>query len=125
MEPSIKTGPTEVVIGMDSNGESLSQSAEFTCTAVGLPEPKIKWLYFTTSRGGELNKPMELSNNISVLSNTTEESGLIEIKYGIKLPIVQTDGGVIRCKTGSAYEDALLTVLGMHALCTYITTNNS
>ena len=114
-------GPEEVVIGVDSNGESLTQNAVFTCTAVGLPAPKISWLYFTISTEGELNEQIELTSMIDITENYTEESGRIVTTYQISVPVTDHDGGVIRCQTvtGSDHKDARLTVLGTYYIRSY------
>lgn len=108
------TGPKEVVIGVDSKGENLTQNAVFTCTAIGLPAPKVSWLYFPISTEGKLNNPIRLTSMIDVTANYTEESGRFVTTYQISVPVTDNVGGVIRCQTGSEsfYKEARLTVLG-------------
>lgn len=109
------SGPEDVVIGAQ-NSTSLTRSAEFTCTALGRPAPEIAWFYKTIS-GSSLNPEQRLPADspkvisIDLLGNLTEESGRTVVTSRLILSISENDGGVIRCKAGSAYKDARLTVL--------------
>lgn len=115
-QPSIVSGPEEVVVGMDSGGKSLKRSAMFKCTAIGLPAPEIQWLYKTISEEGVLNEARMLDPeqilNITESGPIRDDTGRFEKTSTVTISISQNDGGIIRCKTGSVYKDAHLTVLG-------------
>ena len=111
-------GPLDVVVGVDpdGNGQRLTQSASFTCTAKGLPAPKIRWFYLHLSPEGDLEME-ELTSNIITRNNTEsdDDSGRILVTSELMVPVTKDDGGIIRCLTGQMHEEARLTVLGMYA----------
>ena len=121
-EPSIVSGPDDVVIGAQ-NSTSLTSRAEFTCTARGRPAPEITWFYKTISRSqpGALDPEESLVDSpkvisIDLLENVTEGNGRTLVTSRLRLSISENDGGVIRCKAGSAYKDSRLTVLSKSVL---------
>ena len=90
------------------------------CTARGRPAPEIAWFYKTFSRSrpeaGALDPEQSLVDSpkvisIDLLENMTEESGRTLVTSRLILSTSENDGGVIRCKAGSAYKDSRLTVL--------------
>lgn len=112
------SGPTDVVIGINSEGENLSDSAVFMCTAIGLPAPTIEWFYSTISLNGDLGeaRPLRRKQILNMTESDPEEdttgSGRMIITSRLTISVSEKDGGIIRCKAGSSYKDATLTVLG-------------
>ena len=126
--PSIVSGPKAVVVGIDSSGESLTKSAEFTCTAIGRPAPQIEWIYRIISRDTSTDKTKMLNNgSAQVLHIDTSsepeqnETGRNIVTSRIVISVSQNDGGFIECRTGSENQMAPLTVLGtLYGLAVYI-----
>ena len=114
------SGPQDVVVGaQDSAVKNLTSSAEFVCKVIGRPTPVIAWFYKRISNTGEIDGEEIMLNlglpkvlNISSPENYTEESGRMVVTSRLMLSISEDDGGIIRCRAGSAYKDARLTVLG-------------
>ena len=84
----------------------------------GAPEPSLVWTYIP-SLDDDRSELLLDGNKYDIISNTTrEENGRFVVSKTVTfLLVTNTDGGIVRCNTGSdpniTHADALLTVLGM------------
>jgi hypothetical protein len=120
-EPTIIQAPEPITIGLQ---EVEKSPPVFTCTVGGAPRPSLIWSYIPRLNIGEGlqtdRAELLLSNGTDYkitydTDRTREENGLFLVTSTVVfLSTTNTDGGIVRCKTGTvATSDALLTVLGM------------
>lgn len=87
----------------------------------GLPAPNVIWTYRPNlnNRGNELS--LTDGENYQVVGNVSEtrDGRLATTSTVTFLNVVITDGGLVRCRTGSSESvaDALFTVIGMWCAC--------
>ena len=118
----ITKAPGDVVIGLDTTGEGLKETATFNCTALGRPVPMIKWFYLIVNEDGSLDMPKELldgdkySNVIMNNDSDVDSTGRFNRMSTLTMPVTENDGGIIRCRAGTAFADARLTILSMFDL---------
>lgn len=113
-QPNITEAPKDVIIGLDTTGEGLMETATFSCAALGRPVPTIEWLYIVISEDGSLGMPIELrGDKYDIMRNDSDEdpTGRFRTMSTLTMPVTETDGGIIRCKAGTTFADARLTVL--------------
>ena len=131
-EPTIFKGPEPFIVGFE---EEKTIPPTFTCIVGGAPEPTLLWAYVPSLNIGEglqVGKAELLlldgeDYNISY-SRTKELNGRFVVTSTVVfLTTMNTDGGIVRCKTGSEpgakSADVLLTVLGVilqHAVTTVV-----
>ena len=121
--PTVIQGPEPVIVGFQ---EVETNPPTFTCTIGGAPPPtSLIWSYIPNLNIGknlQTNRAELLLSDgadYSITPNETEATnGLFLITSTLVfLSTTNTDGGIVRCKTGtdpmSAFADVLLTVLGM------------
>lgn len=120
-EPTVIQGPEPVTVGLQ---KVETDPPVFTCSVGGAPRPSLIWSYIPRLNIGEDLQTdtveLLLSNGTDYNIASTEtvaNNGLFLINSTVVfLSTANTDGGTVRCKTGtaatSAFADALLTVLG-------------
>ena len=94
----------------------------FTCVAAGLPAPNIIWTYLPNLDGNSDEISLTNGRSYRVVSNSSsnarDDGRCITTSTVTFLEVEATDGGLIRCRTGSpnpvASADALFTVIGMY-----------
>lgn len=125
--PSVLKRPEAVIIGLQN---ATTNPPTFTCVVGGAPAPTLFWTYIPGLDEGRSILLLD-GDEYDVSSNTTvQDNGLVMVTSTVTfLKVVNTDGGIVRCnaRPGSAYENALLTVLGMYLpllLCITIVSNS-
>ena len=84
----------------------------------GAPPPTLFWTYIPSLDDGRSVLLFD-GEKYDIISNTTsEDNGRFVVTSTVTfLSVTNTDGGIVRCNTGSdpniTHADALLTVLGM------------
>ena len=117
-DPEIVSGPSAVTVAFNGNSNGDQSMPSFSCVAAGLPAPNILWTYAPNldGRGDELS--LSDGESYRVVSNVSEEdSGRFVTTSTVTFrELVVTDGGTVRCRTGSPINSvsasALLTVIG-------------
>ena len=104
----------DVVIGLDTTGERLMETATFNCTALGRPIPEIEWFYITINPDGTLGMPEPLTGiRFNIVNNDSAEDPTRRFQRTstLTMAVTENDGGIIRCQVDRSYKDAHLTVL--------------
>jgi hypothetical protein len=114
----ITKAPTDVIIGLEQDGNSkrLTETATFECVALGRPAPVINWYYITADRDGSLSEPGHLMDNerYRIMNDDGDEdpTGRFNSTSMLTMSVIENDGGIIRCQAGTtSFADAQLTVL--------------
>ena len=115
--PTILTRPEPFVVGLQD--VTTTRRPTFTCMVGGAPRPTLSWTYIPnldTSRREFVLNPQSKDYNI-IYNETVQNNGRSVVTSTLTFrSINNTDGGIVRCNTGSnpvsATADALLTVLG-------------
>ena len=103
------------------NRDSTARQPSFSCEVAGLPAPNVIWTYRPSldNRGNEIS--LTDGESYRVVRNVSEmgDGRLVTTSTVTFLNLVITDGGLVRCRTGSSESvaDALLTVIGMWLAC--------
>ena len=118
----ITEAPRDVVIGLDTTGERLMETATFNCTALGRPVPEIEWFYITINPDGTLGMPVRLmGDGVNIVNNddAKDPTGRFQRTSTLTMAVTENNGGIIRCQADRSTEDARLTVLSkFQILCT-------
>ena len=118
-EPTIIDGPEPFIVGLQ---DARTSPPTFTCMVGGAPEPPLLWTYvpgLNIGEGlqvGEVELVLEDGEDHNITYSTARESNgrFVVTSTLVFLSTTNSDGGVVRCKSEAASEEALLTVLGMH-----------
>ena len=117
-EPTVIQGPKPVTVGFQ---KVETDPPVFTCSIGGAPRPSLIWSYIpglNIGKGDTVELLLSNGTDYNIASTeTVANNGLFLINSTVVfLSTARTDGGTVRCKTGtaaaSAFADALLTVLG-------------